>query len=225
MTASAASIPETKPARRNLTLLKDFDLNAAWVEGRFGAALDLAGGAGGGWLLVQDAPSLNSIADSLSVSAWIFLKNQAAASAGVIAARRASGPGGFIYIFQLSAGHLRVRLNSSNGYHADHQSQLLVPIGRWVHVAVTYDVHETRFFIDGSMAGGGVYLHLLPPEISVLTIGAAETARNVFGDRFAGRLDEVILYKRALAVEEVTALATGYRPAPRQPGRPPALNR
>ena len=212
---SASVNPRDEAKPPNLVSLNDFNKSAAWVEGRFGMALEFPGGPGGGWLRVQDSVALNSISHSLSASAWIFLENQSAAANGVIVARRASGPGGFIYMLQLTAGRLRVRINSSNGYNADHQSAQPVPTGRWVHVAVTYDVHETRFFIDGRPAGGGEYLHLIPPEISSLTIGAAETLRDVITDRLSGRLDEVILYNRALPAAEVSALATGYRPAPR----------
>jgi hypothetical protein len=84
---------------------------------------------------------------------------------------------------------------------------------RWAHVVATFDSTHLRLYLDGKE----VARHELPvpgpaAETGGLVIGGhrAGTGRN-----FDGRIDEVALWSRALAAEEVAALHNG--------GAPPAL--
>lgn len=81
---------------------------------------------------------------------------------------------------------------------------------RWVHVATTFDSIRLRLYVDGAE----VAVHLLPvpgpaAETGGLVIGGhrAGTGRN-----FDGLIDEVALWSRALAPEEITALYHGGDP-------------
>jgi hypothetical protein len=189
-----------------MATLVGFDLRRPRPYGRYGTGLAFAGGDSGGWVRVASHSSLNQIRVGFTIAAWLHAPEGAAAS-GVILARRASGPGGFVFGLQVSGGKLRVRINSNNGFHADVSSATDLPRGRWVHVAATYDLAQVRTFVDGEPAGMGPYTHALPDDVSNVTIGAGETAAATVGDRFAGRLDELLLYDRPLRPSELGALA------------------
>ena len=83
------------------------------------------------------------------------------------------------------------------------------PLGRWTHVAATYDNDLLRLYVDGVEKGtlrrGGA----IRPGGGNLCIGAyAESGHAAF----AGVLDEVRVYRRALAAEEVRRCFEVVRP-------------
>ncbi len=81
----------------------------------------------------------------------------------------------------------------------------VLPIGQWSHVAVTFDGSEMELYVNGkSVAFNSSFAGSLPTtSVSQLSIGRINTA-------FAGSVDEVRLYNRALTEGEVSQLAAGY---------------
>ncbi len=76
--------------------------------------------------------------------------------------------------------------------------------GRWAHVAMTFDSTHLRLYVDG----GEVAAHVLPvpgpaAETGGLIIGGH---RDGTGRNYDGLLDEIALWSRALAPEEIAAL-------------------
>jgi hypothetical protein len=110
-----------------------------------------------------------------------------------------------------SAGKLRFELELSTGSKAD-ESQSIVPLGRPVHVAATFDgaTGQRRLYIDGQVE--------TPATALTGTLGSYSTDLAI-GNRivnspenertFNGIIDEVAIFSRALAPAELTArLAT-----------------
>ncbi len=81
----------------------------------------------------------------------------------------------------------------------------VLPIGQWSHVAVAFDGSEMELYVNGrSVAFNSSFAGSLPTtSVSQLSIGRINTA-------FAGSVDEVRLYNRALTEGEVSQLAAGY---------------
>jgi hypothetical protein len=73
----------------------------------------------------------------------------------------------------------------------------VVPLGTWSHVAATYDGSMLRLYINGAEAGSrpasGPLMPASPPEAGMLGGILA----------FAGTIDEVRLYRRALSAAEI----------------------
>lgn len=91
-----------------------------------------------------------------------------------------------------------------------------VPVGRWTHLAVTYDRATYRLYVDGreasSRSASGPILRTTDP----LWIGG----NRPYGEYFRGTIDEVRLYGRALTPIQVraamsTPITRGAGPDPR----------
>jgi hypothetical protein len=75
----------------------------------------------------------------------------------------------------------------------------IVPVGTWSHVAMTYDGSWLRLYINGADAGSreatGTLVPASPPEGGILGGDSA----------FAGAIDQLRLYRRALSPAEIAA--------------------
>ena len=80
-----------------------------------------------------------------------------------------------------------------------------LPVNRWTHVAGTFDGTIFQIFVDGVLAAQAVG-DLGWPSGGALTLGSS-------GDcpPFAGILDEISIYNRALAPREIAAIYTASR--------------
>lgn len=201
----AGLVARDDSGHRNMATLVDFGLGRR-PPGRYGTALAFGGGDQGGWIRVDSSASINGVRTAFTIAAWVHAPDGSAPS-GTLLSRRASGPGGFIYRLQVIDGGLRARINSANGYNADVVSPTPLARGRWVHVAATFDLLRVRTYVDGMPAGDGPYGHSIPDEVSPLLVGGAESSPGVVTDRFVGRLDEVLLYDRALGPGDIEGLA------------------
>ena len=79
--------------------------------------------------------------------------------------------------------------------------------GGWHHVAGTYDGEVARFYFDGVLVSEVEMIAVVYDEHPVV-VGADTEAGEVVGF-FAGAADDVRIYTRALADDEVAALAVG----------------
>jgi hypothetical protein len=89
----------------------------------------------------------------------------------------------------------------------------LLPTGRWVHLAGTFDGKTMRLYMDGEECGamdrpGPIHANAFP-----LTLGTYEAGHIAY---FTGLLDEVKLYRRALSASEIQA---SYRRFANRAGR------
>ena len=82
--------------------------------------------------------------------------------------------------------------------HAD--ARRAEPVGRWTHVAVTYDGAALRLYVDGPRCRAERSRHLLGTT-DPLWIGG----NHPYGEYFEGVIDEVRIYERALNSSEVHA--------------------
>lgn len=80
--------------------------------------------------------------------------------------------------------------------HAD------LPLGRWVHLAGTFDGKTMRLYVDGEERGTMERPFPLQPSDHYLCLGNYNVKHDA---HFTGLLDEVKLYDRALSPEEVRA--------------------
>ena len=95
-------------------------------------------------------------------------------------------------------GHLRLII--APGLLRDSEQ---LPANEWTHVAATYsdDLGEARLYRNGQVVAEAVCAGKLKASAHPLNLGASQGG----GDRFTGLMDEVRIYSRALAPEEIMA--------------------
>jgi hypothetical protein len=86
-----------------------------------------------------------------------------------------------------------------------HEGGGPVPIGRWAHLALVFDGHEIRTYVDGALqrtfSGSGSVIQ----NTRAVRIGA-RGAPGPAHDFFNGCIDEVKIYSRALTDAEIASL-------------------
>ena len=166
--------------------------DAVPTVGRFGGALSLNGV--GGWIDVPDRPS-TAPQGGMTVECWVKFRDRAA---GDIICRNSG------YMIRIS-GTVQASIGLDGGWRRV-SGATAVPVGRWTHLAVTYDREskEVRIYIDGKLdvarVPRGVTAGELDPGLPVLRLGA--NTWRAESSVLDGKLDEV----------RVSSVARSYRP-------------
>ena len=179
------------------TLLTTF--NIIWESGVLGQAIRLPGSSNR-FGTVSHHPKL-SLPNAITITAWVSPTELGRST--IIS--KAAGNGfelwldinGFIE-FRLNRGHNNAtyRLRSNFNY-----SQT---VGRWIHVAATFDGQTSKIFINGIEDISQTYQPFgIGTNSGDLIIGALGTIQ-----RFAGRMDDLRLYERALTNAEIQQLVS-----------------
>jgi PKD repeat protein len=163
------------------------------AEGRFGAALQLDGVDD--WVTIADADSLD-LNETLTLEAWVkpsnvgntwqsvVIKEQAgAASYYLSAASHFGGPAGGIFI----------------GDEQIATANRPLVAEEWTHLATTYDGTVLKLYVNGTLAREHPVAGWIQQSDGVLRIGG----NSIWGEYFGGLIDEVRVYNRALAVDEI----------------------
>jgi hypothetical protein len=182
------------------------------VPGHAGRGVELPGGDAPGWISVDASPSLNLISGALTISVWVRTSPEPGAGRSTIVARAASA-GGVLYSLHLLGDHPALWLNSSQGGSGLAIGNTRLARDQWVHLALVYDGMRARLYADARLVAETTHDLGFAPEISPLTIGGRPGGGIPAIDTFAGRLDEIAVYDRALSPAEVKALADGFLPA------------
>src|SRR6185436_20171207 len=108
------------------------------------------------------------------------------------------------YLLDLEGGVVFFRLIIVSGVdHRTVHSKSVIPINQWTHIAGTWDGAIMKLFINGIQQTETV--EVTPPVNS----GNGPTRIGSLGDNiyhFAGLIDEVEIFSRALSTEEIVAL-------------------
>jgi len=167
------------------------------VAGKVGKALKFDGKAD--FIEVPDDDSLD-IVEEITVEAWV--KPGQAAGYGctfrTITAKdiHASQPYGFYW--DSANGELEFVLSNTAkrltvAYNYDAK------VGKWVHVAATYDTSQIKIYADGELIGTASYTSELPKDDAPLRIGHDGDCDRYF----PGIIDELRIYNRGLTEAEI----------------------
>ena len=76
-----------------------------------------------------------------------------------------------------------------------------MPLNAWSHLAATYDGTTMRIFVNGTQAATPAATGTLPKSTGEVWIGG----NNVWSEWFAGLIDKVRVYNRALTAADIQA--------------------
>jgi uncharacterized delta-60 repeat protein len=185
---------DSSPTANNGVLLG----GAAFDQGMVGQAFSLNGTSA----YVQAVPNLSQDPTTAgSLSAWVYL-NRTPSQAGHDMSIIVKGGSGTDFNLQVFGTHFSFQVASNQNV----TSTTTVQAGRWYHVAGTWDSTGIRMYVNGVLENTNTAVATRNMSNQPLTIGRDP----VFGPRFMeGRIDEALMYNRALTCTEITALSGG----------------
>jgi hypothetical protein len=167
---------------------------ALWsTAGKVGSALSFDGV--NDMVTVPDANSLD-LTTGMTLEAWVnpslfggwrtaLLKEQAGNQVYSLYATSSAGPPGTY----LMIGGAQQGMNATSA----------LATGAWTHLAATYDGATQRIFVNGTQVASRAQTGAITTSTGALRIGG----NSVWAEWFAGLIDEVRVYNRALSATEI----------------------
>jgi glucose/arabinose dehydrogenase/PKD repeat protein len=165
---------------------------AAWVDGRFGKALSFDGV--NDLVTVNDAASLD-LTVAMTLEAWVNPRTGNGWRNVLLKER----PGQLAYALYGTTDTTRASAEISTGANLDVQAAATLALNTWSHLAATYDGATLRLFVNGTQVNSRAVTGAIAVSGGPLRIGG----NTVWGEYFAGLIDDVRIYSRALSQSEV----------------------
>ena len=121
------------------------------------------------------------------------------------------------FIYQILDGKLSADLredSSSSGSRIEHTSAVSVADGTWHHVLSTFDGLSSKLYVNGKLSGEHTNYSFDTLQTSLDYVVGAKDDKHVLVNWFKGELDDIRLYSRVLASNEVARLYLETQPAP-----------
>ncbi len=163
------------------------------TSGRFGSALSFDGI--NDWVTVPDHNELD-LTTGVTMSAWV---NPTALGAVYRTVLMKEAPGGLVYTLYASDGNSKPSGHVFTTSEQRATGPANTPVNAWTHLASTYDGTTLRTYVNGTEVATRALTGAMRVSTGVLRIGG----NGVWPEWFAGRIDEVRLYGRALTPTEI----------------------
>ena len=162
------------------------------TAGRFGNALSFNGTSS--LVTIADVAALR-LSTTMTLEAWVrptsstswrcaMLKESSGGLAyGLYSSDASSRPGGYVFV----------------GSEVDATAPSAIALNAWTHLAATYDGATLRLFVNGTQVTSRALTGSIASSTQPLRIGG----NQVWGEYFAGLIDEVRVYNRALSAAEI----------------------
>ncbi len=192
------------------TIAKDIvgSHNAAYVNnprpalGNVGGALRFSGN----YAAAGDSPDWFFNLRDFTIEGWMNMDRPTGGSLGhpsdIIVG--SDDCGGFCnkWFFAIGGGYLNLHVNGP-WYDFFPLAPFNPVVGQWHHVAITREGNNFTEYINGVASASVIRTGVIPDASAPLTIGQAEGIGF-----FAGRLDELSIYHRALSQQELQGIVT-----------------
>jgi hypothetical protein len=175
-----------------------------YTPGKVGQAFNIYSNG----VFVTDNPSLR-LTNGLTIEGWISPSNLSGSTLRTIFSKFDApvgtstnssyylGASNSFLVFKVSPdGHAAVSLTAS----------VPLQLAQWSHVAATYDGSALRLYLNGAPVAQTAYLGGIFPGTSDVGIGAIPYQQSAWYSLWSGALDEISLYNRALADDEILAI-------------------
>lgn len=170
-----------------------------WVDGKFKKALKFDGAGSGTFVTVESTDALN--VNECTFMAWVNAEHWDATRQIVGKSVHGGCSGRGQYGLFSEAGTFKLRFEAEDG-RTDLNADL-PETGKWVHVAFTNDGEMATLYVDGEAVADGTVPGKLKSIGDPLRIAQdCDRPNNVF----AGMIDEVRLWNRALSQDDINTL-------------------
>jgi hypothetical protein len=208
--AKGSKVARDMSGRGNDGALVGVDADTAWAAG--GPAGGSLSPQGTGYVEVGRSPSIDSIANQVTVAAWIYLDGTIAEYATAISRQIGDGWNQLYHLSVNAAQKAALFIDNAQTF-VFLESPSLVPQQTWTHLAGTWDGDQARLYVDGREVARAPISGPYGAETNpVILSGNGNGPSRAVSESVPGRLAAVMLYRRALAGEEIAKLATGVPP-------------
>jgi Concanavalin A-like lectin/glucanases superfamily len=179
---------------------------AEWSEGKYGPALEFDGEEN--CVSVPNSVDLQ-LSQSFTLEAWVR-PDHSQTFAPVFFKETESFYSYSLFVGAFKSGRPEGFISEDGTEWAEVASEEALPEKQWTHLALSSDGEILRLYIDGELIDTSSAVEAAESE-GPLLIGCSK----VFEEAFAGKIDEVRIYDRALSTEEIedgmaTAINPGY---------------
>jgi hypothetical protein len=181
------------------------DPTTAWAAGRSAGGLAVGGT---GFVQVNASASIDSITEQVTVSGWGFLDRTITDEYATIVSREDAATIDQHYHIGLYRNLVPTTFITTEGGIVILRGPA-AKVGSWVHLATTYDGSVVRFYVDGAEVMSQTLTGPFKPDTTPVILGGNGNAGAGVTERFAGRIDEIMLYRRALSATEIARLNEG----------------
>ena len=168
---------------------------AKWAEGKFGGALEFEPPH---VVRVEPSDSLN-FKDQMTIATWVYM-NKGVSDTAI----RRNGS----YLLEVQSATERVPggyvfgIWSGGGFTGGVWGKTVIDPEKWYHIVGLYDGSEMKLYVDGTL------------ESAVKQGGDVDQAGELLfgtfgGEKFIGRLDEIVFFDRGITEAEIAALMKG----------------
>ncbi len=166
---------------------------ATWnAAGRYGSALSFDGV--NDWVTTPDASSLD-LTNAMTLEAWV----RPSALGGWRTVVLKERTGGVVYALYADQAGGRPLGEVYNGSERNATGTAALPLNTWTHLATTFDGAVLRLYVNGVLAASTSGSGAMAASTGVLRIGG----NSIWGEWFAGLIDEVRVYNRVLSAGEI----------------------
>ena len=173
--------------------------NPEWADGKFGKALKFGGEGSDVFITVESTDALN--VNACTFMAWINADHWNGTRQIVGKSVHGGCAGRTQYGLFSEGGVFKLRFETEGG-RADITTDL-PPVGEWVHIAFTNDAKTGIIYINGAAVAEGDVPGTLKANDDPWRIGQDCERLNYV---FAGLIDEVRLWNRALSADEINEI-------------------
>ena len=172
--------------------------NTTWTTaGKFGGALTFNGTSS--QVSIPDNTTLD-LTNGMTLSAWVY-PSSAASSWRTVMLKENTGD--LVYaLYGSSDTSVPQGMRVVSGVTKSASGTAALPVNTWTNLAVTYDGANLRMYVNGVQTGTVAATGSMANSTLPLRIGG----NAIWGEYFAGRIDEVRVFNRALSATEVTTM-------------------
>jgi chitodextrinase len=189
---------------------------ATWTtSGKFGSALVFNGSSA--VVTIADAPSLR-LSNAMTLEAWVSPSTVSSAWRDVVYKADDN------YYLEGTTDHGGVPCGAGTFGTADVGAfgTTVLTLNTWAHLATTYDGATLRFYVNGVQVSSLAQTGKIVTSANPLQIGGD----NLYGQHFAGTIDEVRVYNVALSAAQIQSdmnTPVGAGPDTQAPSAPASL--
>ena len=165
------------------------------AQGWFGKALSFDGN--NDWVTIDDHPSLD-LSNGMTLEAWVYPTEWMSGWRNIIMKEQA---GNVIYYLHANSDSDQPTTGAFIGTERILRGGSSLQPNQWTHLASTYDGTMQRLYVNGNEIASRSQSGVIQSSDGKLRLGG----NNVWGEFFRGYIDEVRVYNRALAANEIQA--------------------